>query len=66
MKKLPPSPRIGISFGEYKDRGVILQSCKNLPKHHKRELEIGPFYGVSYESGKYVWYNIKEIVELLK
>jgi|TARA_R110000772_G_scaffold156259_1_gene267367 hypothetical protein len=57
--------RIGTTFGEYGDRGVILQYCKVLPKHHKRENEVGPFYGVNYESNKYVWYNQKEMIELL-
>lgn len=58
--------RIGITIGEYENKGIILQSCKTLPKHHKRQYEVGPFYGVSYESGKYVWYNQREIEELLK
>jgi len=66
MKTQPPSPRIGITFGEYKDKGLILQSYNKLPKYHGRETEVGPFYGVTYESGKYVWYSKKEIIELLK
>ena len=58
--------RIGVTFGEYKNKGVILQSCKTLPKNYKRQNEVGPFYGVSYESGEYVWYNQKEIDQILK
>ena len=30
------------------------------------ENEVGPFYGVHYVSGKYVWYSQKEMVQLLK
>jgi|TARA_R110000751_G_scaffold1251_2_gene4809 hypothetical protein len=58
--------RIGTTIGEYEDRGVVLQTCKILPKHHKRENEVGPFYGVNYVSGKYVWHNQKEMEQLLK
>jgi hypothetical protein len=57
--------RIGLIINEYENRGVILQSCKTLPKHHNREDEVGPFYGVSYESGEYIWYNQKEMEKLL-
>lgn len=65
MKK-NQTPKLGVAFNEYNDRGVILQFCKTLPIHHKRETEVGPFYGVGYESGKYVWYNKEEITELLE
>lgn len=58
--------RIGLIINEYENRGVILQSCKTLPKHHNRKDEVGPFYGVSYESGDYVWYNKEQMEDLLK
>jgi hypothetical protein len=45
---------------------VIKISYNKLPKHHKREIEDGPFYGVHYEGGDYIWYNKQEIVEILK
>ena len=49
-------PRIGLRFG--RNEGVILQTCKQLPKHHNRDNEQGPFYGVHYEEPyRYVWYN---------
>lgn len=44
--------------------GVILQTCKQLPKHHNRETEIGPFYGVHYEEGNYTWYNEQELIKI--
>jgi Uma2 family endonuclease len=65
-KNISYKPRIGFSFDEYVDRGVVLQMCKTLPKHHNRQDEIGPFYGVSYNSGKYIWYSEKEMTQLLK
>jgi|TARA_R110002126_G_scaffold286328_1_gene437956 hypothetical protein len=57
---------IGLRFTHDNKDGVILQTYNKLPKHHKREIEDGPFYGVHYEGGDYIWYNKQEIVEILK
>jgi hypothetical protein len=58
--------RIGVRFQSENKEGVILQSCGNLPKHHNREDEKGPFYGVHYEGGKYTWYSEEQLLEVLK
>jgi len=57
---------IGLTFETENDNGVILQSCKNLPKFHNREDEVGPFFGVHYENSKYVWYSKDQLQEFLK
>lgn len=58
--------RIGLRFQTEEKEGVILQSCANLPKHHNREGEVGPFYGVHYEGDGYTWYNAEQLLEILK
>ena len=58
------NPKIGIRFEHEDKEGVVLQTCQHLPKHHKREEEVGPFYGVYYEA-EYVWYNDADIKKLL-
>jgi hypothetical protein len=57
---------IGFRFDEHGSNGVILQSCKELPKHHNREDEVGPFYGVHYEDGEYTWYSKSQLEEIIE
>ena len=57
---------IGLRFICNSKEGVILQTCNKLPKHHNRETEIGPFYGVHYVEGNYTWHNEQELKEILK
>ena len=56
---------IGLRFMYNSKEGVILQTCNKLPKHHNRENEVGPFYGVHYEGGDYNWYNEQKLKEIL-
>tara|TARA_R110000803_G_scaffold41987_1_gene90143 strand:+ start:2399 stop:2599 length:201 start_codon:yes stop_codon:yes gene_type:complete len=57
--------RIGSRFTYNGKEGVILQICNKLPKHHNRENETGPFYGVHYEESNYVWYNEQELIKII-
>ena len=57
---------IGYSFGHDKKRGIILQETGKLPLFHDREDEKGPFYGVSYNTGKYIWYSRKQMEEIFE
>jgi len=60
-------PRIGIRFIHKDKEGVILQSGKNLPLYKRTDKEgTGPFFGVSYPNSEYIWYNQKDISEILK
>jgi hypothetical protein len=63
--KIDNTPRIGFRLSVKREEGVVLQTCKVLPKHHNREDEIGYFYGVKWED-KYVWYNYQQIIDLIK
>jgi hypothetical protein len=56
---------IGFRFSLDGVEGVVLQSWRTLPKHHKRDNEKGPFYGVLFEDSKYIWYNEKELKKLI-
>jgi len=56
--------KIGLRFTYNNKEGVILQTCKQLPKHHNRENEVGPFYGVHYDEGVYTWYSEHELLKL--
>ncbi len=59
-------PRIGIRFNHEDKEGVILQSGKDLPKYLQTGEEgDGPFFGVSYPNSEYVWYNYKDINNIL-
>ena len=58
--------RIGYSFEHDKKHGIILQETGKLPLFHDREDEEGPFYGVSYNTGKYIWYNRKQMEEIFE
>ena len=55
---------IGLRFTYNSKDGVVLQTYNKLPKHHNRENEVGPFYGVHYEGGKYTWYSEQELLKL--
>ena len=46
---------IGYSFEHDKKCGIILQETGKLPLFHDRVDEKGPFYGVSYNTGKYIF-----------
>ena len=58
--------RIGYEFDHDKKHGIILQSTGKLPLFHKRDNEVGPFYGVNYNSGKYIWYNREQMEEIFE
>jgi hypothetical protein len=55
---------IGLRFTHSNKDGVVLQTCNILPKHHNRENEVGPFYGVHYDGGNYTWYSEQELIKL--
>lgn len=58
--------RIGYRF-EHDDKfGVILQEVGKLSEHHGRDDEEGPFYGVNYNKGKYIWYSRKEMEKIFE
>tara|TARA_R110000824_G_scaffold113599_5_gene263368 strand:- start:4989 stop:5189 length:201 start_codon:yes stop_codon:yes gene_type:complete len=56
---------IGLRFTYNSKDGVVLQTYNKLPKHHNRENEVGPFYGVHYEGSNYTWYNKEELMGIL-
>ena len=57
---------IGYGFKHDKKHGIILQETGELPSFHDRGSEEGPFYGVSYNTGKYIWYNRKQMEEIFE